>query len=155
VLSDQVRVESFNDFVTEVEPRLRRALTAAFGLQAGRDATADALVVAWKNWDRVGVMENPVGYLYRVGLNAARPPKKAVLARDLADATVRVPWIEPALIPALAGLPERQRVIVALVHAFEWSLGEVADLLDLSKSTVRTHEQRAMTSLRKQLGVSA
>jgi RNA polymerase sigma factor (sigma-70 family) len=154
VLSDRVRVESFTDFVVESEPRVRRALSAAFGLQAGRDATADAFVIAWKNWDRVAVMDNPVGYLYRVGINEARKPKKATLARDLSDVTERIPWIEPELAPALAGLPEHQRIVIALIHGFEWSLSEVAELLDISKSTVRTHEQRAMKKLRSKLGVS-
>lgn len=154
MLSDRVRVESFTEFVVEVEPRVRRALSAAFGLEAGRDAAADAFVVAWKNWDRVAVMENPVGYLYRVGTNEARKPRKATLVGDLSGVTERIPWIEPELAPALAGLPGQQRVVIALVHGFEWSLHEVAELLDVSKSTVRTHEQRAMKSLRRQLGVS-
>ncbi len=154
MLSDRTSVESFTDFVVEVEPRLRRALSAAFGSGAGRDAAADAFVLAWKNWDRVVVMDNPVGYLYRVGSNQAQKPKKATLARDLSDVTARIPWIEPELAPALAGLSEHQRIVVALIHGFEWSLSEVAQLLDVSKSTVRTHEQRAMRSLRRQLGVS-
>ena len=44
LLADQARVDSFTEFVAEIEPRLRRALTATFGIEAGRDATADALV---------------------------------------------------------------------------------------------------------------
>jgi len=154
MLSERVRIETFTDFVVEVEPRVRRALSAAFGSQAGRDATAEALLVAWKNWDRVAAMDNPSGYLYRVGSNEARKPKQAVLAKDFSDVTERIPWIEPELAPALAELSEQQRTVIALVHGFEWSLGEVADLLGISKSTVRTHEQRAIESLRRLLGVS-
>ena len=142
------------EFVGDAEPRIRRALTAAFGLQAGRDATTDALAVAWRHWERVSVMDNPIGYLYRVGFNQARRPETETLRADLTEATSRVPWVEPGLVPALVALPERQRVIVALVHGFEWSLAEVADLLDVSKSTVRTHEQRAMRTLRRKLGAT-
>jgi RNA polymerase sigma-70 factor (ECF subfamily) len=152
--SERVRIEAFTDFVVDVEPRVRRALSASFGSQAGRDATAEALLVAWKNWDRVAAMDNPSGYLYRVGSNEARKPTRAALARDFSDVTERIPWIEPELAPALAGLSEQQRTVIALVHGFEWSLGEVADLLGISKSTVRTHEQRALESLRQLLGVS-
>lgn len=154
MLSDRVRVESFTDFVVEVEPQIRRALSAAFGSQAGRDATAEALLVAWRNWDRVAAMDNPSGYLYRVGSNVARKPQRAALAKDFSDVTESIPWIEPELAPALAGLSEQQRTVIALVHGFEWTLGEVADLLGISKSTVRTHEQRALESLRRLLGVS-
>jgi RNA polymerase sigma-70 factor (ECF subfamily) len=154
VLSERVRVETFTAFVVAVEPRVRRALSAAFGAQAGRDATAEALLVAWKNWERVAAMDNPSGYLYRVGSNEARKPKQAALAKDFSEVTEHIPWIEPELARALAGLSEQQRTVIALVHGFEWSLGEVADLLGISKSTVRTHEQRAIESLRRLLGVS-
>ena len=154
MLSERVRVETFTDFVVRVEPRVRRALSAAFGSQAGRDATAEALLVAWKNWDRVAAMDNPSGYLYRVGSNEARRSRQTALAKDFSDATERIPWIEPKLAPALAALSEQQRTVIALVHGFEWSLGEVANLLGISKSTVRTHEQRAIESLQRLLGVS-
>ena len=43
----------FDDFVADVEPRLRRALVAAYGPEAGREATADALAWAWQHWDRL------------------------------------------------------------------------------------------------------
>ena len=115
--SDAARTESFSKFVIEAEPRIRRAMTAALGVQAGRDATTDALVVAWKNWDRVSGMDNPVGYLYRVAVNEARRPKASDIAQDLSAATAGIPWIEPGLIPAVVELPERQRTIVSLLHA--------------------------------------
>jgi DNA-directed RNA polymerase specialized sigma24 family protein len=41
---------AFSQFVTEVEPRLRRALVALRGAEAGRDATAEALAWAWEHW---------------------------------------------------------------------------------------------------------
>jgi len=44
-------------FVVESEPRLRQALSATLGTQAGRDATADAIGYAWENWERI----QPVG----------------------------------------------------------------------------------------------
>lgn len=154
MLSDRVRVDSFTDFVAEAEPRIRRALTAAFGTHAGSDASAEAFVYAWRHWDRVSAMENPAGYLYRVGYNTARKPKKADLVGDYAAVAHRVPWVEPGLGPALAGLPEQQRTVIVLVHAFEWSFNEVAELLGVAKSTVQSHEQRAMTKLQHRLGVS-
>jgi hypothetical protein len=44
MLSERVRIETSTDFVVEVEPRVRRAHSAAFGSQAGRDATAEARI---------------------------------------------------------------------------------------------------------------
>jgi hypothetical protein len=37
--------EAFEVFVREAEPRLRRALVAAYGFEEGRDAAAEALAV--------------------------------------------------------------------------------------------------------------
>lgn len=66
-----------------------------------------------------------------------------------------VPWIEPGLRPALAALSERQRIVVALIHGMGMSFGEMADLIGVTKSSVQTHERRAMKSLRRSLGVKA
>jgi RNA polymerase sigma factor (sigma-70 family) len=55
----------------------------------------------------------------------------------------------------LAGLSEKQRTAVWLVHGFEWTLEETASLLDVSISTVRNHLARGEKKLRKSLGVSA
>ena len=63
-------------------------------------------------------------------------------------------WYEPRLAVAVAALPERQRMAVLLVYGFGWSLSEVAELLGLSKSTVQTHVERGMASLRAGLGVT-
>ena len=65
-------VAEFTVFVKQTEPRLSYALTAAYGVEVGRESTADALVYAWENWPKVRCMENPSGYLYRVGQSSAR-----------------------------------------------------------------------------------
>jgi DNA-directed RNA polymerase specialized sigma24 family protein len=153
VLSDQVRVDSFTGFVADVGPRLRGALTASFGSEVGRDATAEALSYAWRHWDRVGGMDNAAGYLFRVGTNFAKKAKPVAIAADFESVSDRVPWVEPGLGPALAALPTQQRTVIALVHGFEWTLGEVAEMLGRSKSTVQTHEQRGMKTLRRKMGV--
>jgi len=153
VLSDQVRVDSFSGFVAAVEPRLRSALTASFGSEVGRDATAEALSYAWRHWDRIASMENAAGYLFRVGTNVAKNAKSVAIVADFESVSDRVPWVEPGLGPALAALPIQQRTVIAWVHGFEWTLSEVAEMLGRSKSTVQTHEQRGMKTLRRKMGV--
>ena len=59
-------------FVATVEPTLRRALVAVYGVELGREATADALAWAWQHWSRVRGMKNPAGYLWRVGQTSVR-----------------------------------------------------------------------------------
>jgi RNA polymerase sigma-70 factor (ECF subfamily) len=152
-LRDKTKVDSFTEFVREAEPRLRRALTAAFGAEVGREAAAEALVYGWKHWDRVREMENAAGYLYRVGRDRGRHVPKPAGRLDVDAAAEKVPWVEPRLPGELRRLPERQRIVFTLIHGYEWTFAEVAELLDLTKATVQTHERRAMNKLRKRLGV--
>ena len=37
---------SFTEWATEAEPKIRQSLTAAFGVQVGKDAAAEALALA-------------------------------------------------------------------------------------------------------------
>lgn len=142
--------EAFTAFVAVVEPRLRRALVALRGPDPGRDATAEALAWAWEHWAEVQTMENPAGYLYRVGTSRSRGRRRALLPPPEPRTTGDY---EPGLGPALAALTERQRMVVVLVHGCGWSYTEVAEALGLAKSSVGTHVARAMEQLRSQLGV--
>ncbi len=152
MVQDVTAAESFTDFAAEVEPRLRRALTAAWGDERGREAAAEALAYGWEHWERVGEMENPAGYLYRVGRDRARRMKRTrVILPPVPDE--HDVWVEPALPGVLAQLPEQQRVVIALVHGYGWSLAETADFLGVSKSTVQSYAERALKKLRRQLGV--
>ena len=142
---------AFAEFVHEVEPRLRRALVARFGPHIGREAAADALVYAWQNWGRINEMENPAGYLYRVGVSSVRPRKRPPVLEP--QHSYSEPWAEPALEGGLARLSDAQRVAVVLHHSFSWTYEEVAALLEISVSSVRTHIARGMSKLRAALEV--
>ena len=148
------RAQAFTRFVKGVEPRLSYAFAAAYGPEVGADVTSDALAWAWEHWERVQRMENPAGYLYAVGRNNQRRRhrrRKPVLMNVDPE---RTPWVEPELPAALAALPDQQRVVVVLLHCFEWTMCEVAELLDVSKSTVQSHAERGLARLRSRLGVT-
>ncbi len=144
--------DAFAAFVTDVEPRLRRALVAAYGPERGRDATAEALAWAWARWDEVRAMANPAGYLFRVGQSRTRPRRRPVV---FPGPPASEPWIEPGLGRALSALSEPQRLAVVLVHGFGWSHREVAELSGVSASTVQTHLERGLAKLRAALGSEA
>jgi len=145
--------ESFTIFVKEVEVRLRHALVAVFGQEQGRDATAEALAYAWEHWSRVGSMDNPAGYLYRVGRSRGQRRRlRPVFDPVPSD---HLPEVEPGLPVALLALSEKQRVAVVMVHAYDWPRHEAAELLGVSVSTLDTHLQRGLAKLRNGLGVES
>lgn len=140
----------FEAFVREVEPRLRRALVAAYGFEDGRDATAEALAYAWENWDRLSGMSNAAGYVFRV----AQSRRPRALRRVEFDTSSRTePLFEPGLPGALARLTMQQRVAVVLVHGYGYTLREVAALTGIRPTTVHTHARRGLARLRDALGV--
>ncbi len=142
--------DPFAQFVEATEPRLHRALVAKLGWELGREATAEALAYAWEHWARVVVMQNPAGYLYRVGASRVRPSKTRILF-ELPDE--RPSTFEPDLRRALSALPERQRIAVVLIHGYGWTSVEVADMTGVRPSTIQTHLARGLASLRGQLKV--
>lgn len=153
MLPDETVVDSFDEFLRIAEPRLQDALGAMFGARVGRDAAADALAFGWEHWDRVHSMENPIGYLFVVARDRTRKDRSSSRVVLAPVDTVRTPWVEPGLPNALAGLSARQRTVVMLLHCFDWSMFEVAEMLGVSKGTVQSYDKRAMARLRRKLGV--
>jgi len=153
MIVDQAQVDSFTAFFHLVEPRVRRGLVAMLGLQDGQEAASAAMVYAWEHWDRVRGMDNPAGYLYRVGCHS-RPRRRPTRPLFPEVDEGRWPWVEPGLPRALWRLSEQQRVVVILLHCFQWTYAEVADLLGVARGSVQKHEQRGMNSLRRALGVA-
>lgn len=153
-MSDMTLSDTYTDFVRAVEPRLGDALVAALGPEVGREATQEALVYAWEHWTRVGAMDHPAAYLYRVGRSKAkRYWRKQRLFPDVP--TDSMPMVEPGLAPALVGLSEKQRVTVLLIHGFGWTHAEVAEFLGVAVGTVQKHLERGMASLRSDLEVDS
>lgn len=145
--------ETFTRFVEDTGPRLTQALVASLGGEVGREMAAEALAYGWEHWDRVGGMENPAGYLYRVGRNRGRRIRRPLLLPDPPPAYSE-PLVEPGLPAALAGLSNRQRASVMMVHGAGWTLSETAELLGVSPGSVYRHVERALDRLRKSLEVT-
>jgi RNA polymerase sigma-70 factor (ECF subfamily) len=132
---------------------LRRALVAGFGVDRGREATVDALVYAWRNWDRVRDLENPAGYLYRVGQRIAGKSVRRQPLGEVAE-SARLPWVEPGLSDALGRLTAKQRTAVVLHCSYEWTYSEIAGVSGMSVRSVRTHLERGLSKLRSALEVA-
>lgn len=147
---------TFTALVAAVEPPLRRAFVAAYGPDAGREALADVLAWAWKHLDRVSDLDNPAGYLWRVGQTAARRQRRRArfevpLWAAPSTATADAPVRDESLVAALAALTVHQRVAVVLVHGYAYRLTEAADVLGCTVSTLRNHLARGLEHARREL----
>ena len=149
---NSLRSDSFTQFVKEVEARLQHALVARYGLDLGRESAAEALAYAWENWERVQPMVNPAGYLYRVATSRSRRMRRPtpILPEVVVDSPI---WVEPHLPKALERLSANQRTAVLLVHSFEYTHSEAADVMGIAGGTLRKHLARGMTKLRSDLEV--
>lgn len=145
--------KSFEAFVKESESKLRHALVTRYGPEVGRDAASEAFAYAWEHWDRVSKMDNPVGYLYRVGQSRARRHRRPAPHLPAPPAG-HEPEFEPGLPAAVASLTDKQRTVVLLIHSFGWLMTEVAEVLGVALTTVQKHEERGMAKLRKALEVA-
>lgn len=147
----------FEELAAGLVPRLTRAFAAAYGIERGQEALAEALAWASEHVDELLAMDNPGGYLYRVGQSRSRPRPQVESRVGRADfpepSTLGLPDTEPGLAEAVSSLSEQQRICVLLIVVDEWTYQEVADLLDVTRSSVQSHVERGMKRLRAAMGV--
>lgn len=135
--------------LVEARPKLWRAFLGGLGVDRAEDALSESLAWAWENRHRLNEMDNPVGYLYRVGVTRSTPRRKPAELPSPQD--VGLPDFEPGLVPALEELTEKQRTAVWLIHACGWTYPDAAKAMNIGESTVGTHATRGLTALQNQL----
>jgi RNA polymerase sigma-70 factor (ECF subfamily) len=144
--------DDLDAFLVVAQARLRPALVAACGPAAAEDALQDAVAYACEHWDRLRRMRNPYGYLYRVGQSSGRRRGREVPIGFPEVATVAPAGpVDHRLPGALVELSQKQRVAVVLHVGLGWTLDEAAEVMELSRSSVRNHVQRGMEKLRRSL----
>ena len=151
----EIATVGFEEFFRRVEPVLSRAFAAGFGFAIGHDAAAEALTYAWRNWAKVAGLDNPAGYLYRIGERwALRHRRRDQPLLFSAPGDVGEHRFEPGLGPALEALSRRQRQAVVLVAGYHLSHAETAALLGVSRASVQNHVERGLAALRNALGAN-
>lgn len=96
MLREETKQAEYAVFVREHDLRLRQALSSAYGPDLGREAAAEAFAYGWEHWERVAVMDNPIGYLYRVGqTNASRLIRNHPFSEHPAEAASQTKGLDP------------------------------------------------------------
>ena len=160
VAAPSERVTAFEDLVEAESASLYGALCLiARDRFEAEDVMQEAFLKVWELWDRVRVMEDPTGYLYRTALNLYRkrlrraslavrrairlaPPRDELAEVESRDAVVR----------ALAELTSRQRMSVVLVDLLDHSSEEAARVMGIEAATVRVLVSKGRAALKRNAG---
>ncbi|MEX0984918.1 MAG: sigma-70 family RNA polymerase sigma factor [Actinomycetota bacterium] len=147
---------AFEDLFHAERTRLFQALCLLTGDRyEAEDLAQEAFVRVYERWERVGGLEDPIGYLYRTAMNAYRSSyrrAKTALRRhaiqvERDDALVQVEQ-RARVLELLAHLTDKQRAALVLVDLVGFTSEEAARILRSSPGAVRTQASRARSALR-------
>lgn len=152
------RMDDFGEFYAARKDAVLRAVTVASGQAGGaEDAAAEAFTRAYGRWGQLHNHPNPTAWVIRTALNAQRSWWRRLI-REVPGRVPERAAAEPAdgALPAylralVAGLPVRQREVVALRVLADLTAEETAAVLGIAPATVHVHLHRAMSTLRAQL----
>jgi RNA polymerase sigma-70 factor (sigma-E family) len=121
------------------------------------DLVQDVLAKAYAGWRRIGALDQPDFYVRRMLVNAntswwrravnrevavAEPSGTGVVADSAAESAER-----DAVWRAVRQLPPRQRTVIVLRYYEDCDDATIAELMNCSPGTVRTHAKRALGKL--------
>ncbi len=150
--------EAFAEFVRARAPGLYRyAYLLAANAHDADDLVQEALIRLRGAWPRIQRKDDPTGYarttIARLHVSFWRRrrresvvpevPERMVDDRGYGDADRRA-----AVLRALAALPARQRAVVVLRFYENLTEEQIADVLGISRGTVRSQTSRALGKLR-------
>jgi RNA polymerase sigma-70 factor, ECF subfamily len=148
-------------------PAFRVAYRLVGDIHTAEDIAAEALARSYARWNMVRTLPYRDAWVLRVATNLAldavrrRGPARAATERAKVELSRRAgrdggfddeTALRLALGEALGRLPRRQREGIALRYLAGLSDVEVSNVLGISASSVRTHVQRGLTTLRATLG---
>jgi RNA polymerase sigma factor (sigma-70 family) len=155
------------DFDQFFRAQLRPLLALAYALSGSRpvaeDLAQEALLAAFKNWERIRQLENPGGWVRRVVANrAVSNVRRRIVEATTMSTRLRLHDGEGSTIGAIPAdtehvwaairkLPRRQAQVITLRTLDRSTVAEIADVLEISEEAASTHLRRARQTLTRQL----
>ena len=148
--------ESFAEFYArEVRSIVGLAYVLSGSRTGAEDLAQDASLAACRRWDRISSYDNAGAWVRRVTVNRSISNARRRVAET--KALLRL-GRERAVVPELSvdnehlwaavrSLPRRQAQVTALHYWDRLNIREIAEVLDLTEATVKTHLQRAREAL--------
>jgi len=155
VLMDEPRPPTFDDWYPAAWQRLVTALLPMVGsTPEAEDLASQAVAKTFENWDR---LDDPSGWTYTVAVNLARRRwRRLKRERDewtrWLDPPTSLPEVTPELWQAVGGLPQRQRIAIALRYVLDLPQDEIARIMRIAPGTVAATLHAARQRLRTVLG---
>jgi RNA polymerase sigma factor (sigma-70 family) len=149
-------VLAFDDFYRQARSDVARALSLALGdPELAAEATDEAMTRAYARWRNVSALDNPGGWVYRVGLNWSlsvlrrrRRSRQPLYDPDRVDLPALA---DPDIHRALAELDVKHRSVVVCRHLLGWTADETATALGVRVGTVKSRLHRANRLLQTRL----
>ena len=152
--------ETFETFYRR-EFRMLVALTYVLsGSRASaEDLAQEAMVAAYRRWDRVSVMDSPAGYVRRTAANLAasafrrrmREAKALLRLAGQRQPVAEMDETDEQFWAAVRRLPRRQAQAVALRYVYDCPVLEVAELMGISEGAAKAHLHKARRALEHRL----
>lgn len=159
-----VTLRSFEEFY---ESNFRRVFTGLCLVTGDRheaeEVAQESFLRVFERWDRVGVLEDPTGYVFRVAMNVFRSRyRRAALAvrRALSlapDETDDLGAVEThdEVIRLLRTLTPPQRAAVVLTAILDFTAEDAGRMLGIRTSSVRSLTTRARAEMKRKVVDSA
>lgn len=121
------------------------------------DAAQEAFLQLHLHWHDVDKLEDPVAWVYRVGMNRCLDYRRHLiratrLFERLSAAGAKETdeqWLpDVEFVAVLKGLSKRQRVAAVLFYQADFSIAEIARVMQISEGAVKSHLHRARETLR-------
>jgi len=149
----------FEEFFEAEAPTLYRRLCLVTGNRhEAEEVMQDAFISVLDRWDRVRMMEDPIGYLYRTAFHAVhkRSRKAARTLRYVVHPEENVDEFAAAdaretVRGALGKLTRRQRAAVVLTELLGYSSEDAAKLMGVRAVTVRVLASQGRATMRRVL----
>ncbi len=144
--------EPFDTFYRREYPQMVSVVYALTGQRwAAEELAQEAFVRAYRSWRTVSGYDKPGAWLRRVTINLATSHlrRRVTEAKALTLMVLRQrtpleghPASDEALWAAVRALPRRQRESFVLHYVDGRSIEEIAEVLEIAETTVKTHLQR-------------
>jgi RNA polymerase sigma-70 factor (ECF subfamily) len=155
----ETRYFAFLETITEMRPQLHRYCARMTGsVMDGEDVVQEALFEAYRKLEKFDESRPLKPWLFRIAHNRCIDLLRRRAARDAAEASAAVPeTILPSELPDIRigyavehlvlTLPPKERACVLLKEVFEYSLEEIAGMVDSTVGGVKAALSRARTKL--------